>query len=111
MKIFNFFLLILLVACASVPSSNIDKVIITERSIVLNGEPYFIKGICYHPVPVGEIKRNFENIDQDLELMIEAGINTIRFYEPVDNIEILNKISNSSQAFTRPSDGISIYGS
>ena len=94
MKTFNFFLLILLVACASVPSPNIDKVTIAERFIILNGEPYFIKGICYHPVPVGETKRNFKNIDQDLELMIEAGINTIRFYEPVDNIEILNKISN-----------------
>ena len=28
---------------------------------------YFIKGVCYHPVPVGQDKRSFENLTQDLE--------------------------------------------
>jgi hypothetical protein len=48
--------------------------------------------VAYHPVPVGKTKRSFESIDQDLMLMKEAGINTIRVYEPIDDIDILNKL-------------------
>jgi len=53
---------------------------------------YTIKGICYHPVPKGSDKRNFNNLTQDLELMLEAGINTIRVYEPIAERSILDQI-------------------
>lgn len=82
-------------ACSSVPNVDLDKVTISGRTILLNNQPYFIKGICYHPVPIGETKRDFVNIDEDLSLMVEAGINTIRLYEPIDDINVLNKISNA----------------
>jgi endo-1,4-beta-mannosidase len=51
-----------------------------------------MKGVCYHPVLRGETERNFSTIDQDLELISEAGINTIRVYAPIDDIEVLDKI-------------------
>ena len=72
-----------------------DVISISERSILVNNENYFIKGVCYHPVPRGSSERNFSKIDQDLSLMVEAGINTIRVYSPIDDLEILNKIEQA----------------
>ena len=92
MKTLNLLTFIFLSACAAIPSTDSEKVITSGRSILVNDVPYFIKGICYHPVPRGATKRNFESLDQDLLLMKEAGINTIRLYEPIDDIEVLNKI-------------------
>ena len=65
------------------------------RKILLNNAPYQIKGICYHPVPKGETERNFSSLEQDLKLMQDAGINTIRVYAPIDNRTVLDKIHNA----------------
>lgn len=67
-------------------------VTVTERKILVNNEPYLIKGVCYHPVPKGSDKRSFSNLTQDLALMVEAGINTIRVYSPIDDKAILDEI-------------------
>ena len=61
--------------------------------LFLNDNPYLTKGICYHPVPKGEEKRSFETLEQDIALMVEAGINTIRVYEPIDDIAVLNQFN------------------
>ena len=69
------------------------KLVRTEGSkLFLNDSPYLIKGICYHPVPKGKEKRSFENLEQDIALMLEAGINTIRVYEPVDDSAVLDQL-------------------
>lgn len=83
-------LLIMLVSC----KNEIDPIIVTtfERQILVNNSPYIIKGICYHPVPKGSDKRSFENLTQDLALMVEAGINTIRVYAPIDDKAVLDEI-------------------
>ena len=44
------------------------------RQIHYNDAPYFIKGVCYHPVPKGETKELFNQIDKDLGLMQEAEL-------------------------------------
>ena len=70
------------------------KLVRTEGSkLFLNDSPYLIKGICYHPVPKGKEKRSFENLEQDIALMLEAGINTIRVYEPVDDSAVLDQLN------------------
>jgi exo-beta-1,3-glucanase (GH17 family) len=70
-----------------------DNVVsISGRTIVLNDSAFLIKGICYHPVPKGSNKRSFDRLEQDLALMNEAGINTIRFYSPVDDQAVLDQI-------------------
>ena len=73
----------------------VNKVEIENNKLNVNGTEYFIKGICYDPVPVGKTKRNFNSIDKDLLLMQEAGINTIRVYSPIDDLDILNKIDEA----------------
>ena len=48
--------------------------------------------MCYHPVPVGEAERSFETLTQDLALMKDMGINTIRVYEPIASKAVLDEI-------------------
>lgn len=83
-------LIMMLISC----KKEIDPILVStfERQILVNNIPYQIKGICYHPVPKGSDKRSFENLSQDLALMVEAGINTIRVYAPIDNKAVLDEI-------------------
>ena len=55
----------------------------------------FIQGVCYHPVAIGEEKRSFDNLTEDLALMREMGVNTIRVYEPIASEEVLDAISDA----------------
>lgn len=78
------------VSCNSVGEKNVVSV--AGRKVLLNDVPYFIKGICYHPVPKGSDARSFERLNEDLVLMKEAGINTIRVYSPIDEHEVVDQI-------------------
>lgn len=86
-------LTVILTSCSNIADSQVVKTI--DNQLFVNESPYFIKGICYHPVPVGSNQRSFSNLTNDLALMVEAGINTIRVYEPIDNIEVLDEINNA----------------
>lgn len=66
-----------------------------NRALMVDGEPYYIKGICYHPVPKGETKRDFSSLETDLVLMKEAGINSIRVYEPIKEEWVLDAIAEA----------------
>ena len=70
-----------------------EVVSVKDRQLQMNETPYFIKGVCYNPVKKGSVERDFTNIDQDLALMNEAGVNTIRVYKPIDDIAVLDKIA------------------
>lgn len=95
MKLLSLFSVLLFsITLFFIPVKN-DSVQVLGNRILLNNSPYYIKGICYHPVPKGQTTRDFETIDQDLELMKEAGINTIRIYAPIDDIQILDKIDDA----------------
>jgi exo-beta-1,3-glucanase (GH17 family) len=93
-KILHITLLLTCIAfITSCNSGNHQGVVtISGRQLLLDGQPYFIKGICYHPVPKGSDKRSFENLSVDLALMLEAGINTIRVYAPIDDRSVLDEI-------------------
>lgn len=92
MKKLAFFLLILIFG-ANLNSANAAVVKVLGRQIFVNDTLYTIKGICYHPVPKGSDHRSFINLSEDLELMKEAGINTIRVYSPITEVEVLDQIN------------------
>ena len=95
MKLFKIIFLVVIGLFLSCESKiGIDEISISNRKLLVNNEQYFIKGICYHPVPLGSNQRGFSTIDEDLALMVEAGINTIRVYAPIDNKIILDKIDS-----------------
>ena len=53
----------------------------------------YFKAICYHPVSISNSQRSWEFIDEDLDLMQEAGISVIRVYMPIQDKAILDKIA------------------
>lgn len=73
------------------PSEGIN-VQVSGRRILVDGAPYLIKGICYHPVPKGCDSIDLGHLAVDLGLMLEAGVNTIRIYTPIDDKEVLDAI-------------------
>lgn len=93
MKISQLFSVVLTLFCLlSCATPSVDVVSTNGRSLMVGGLPYLIKGICYHPVPQGRRERSFAQLDDDLRLMKQAGINTIRVYAPIDDLEVLDKI-------------------
>ncbi len=70
-----------------------DVVTTVGRQLLVNNAPYLIKGICYHPVSKGSNNTSFVNLAEDLALMKEAGINTIRVYSPINDPVILDQIN------------------
>jgi len=92
MKHYSILFVLVTVSLLACEKTTNNTVRIDAQKIVVNDRPYLIKGICYHPVPKGSNERSFVSIDQDLSLMIEAGINTIRVYAPINDVAILDKI-------------------
>lgn len=80
----------MLSSCRAATETN--GVEVSGRHILVNGAPYIIKGVCYHPVPKGSETRDFGNLTKDLTLMVEAGVNTIRVYSPIDSKAVLDEI-------------------
>ena len=79
---------------ASCENDSVETVTVSKRQILVNNQPYLIKGICYHPVPKGSPNnRSFETLSEDIALMKEAGINTIRVYTPIEEIEVLDELA------------------
>ena len=92
MRIFVF-MVVFFGLCGSCQKESGQTIVsVNGRQILVNNQPYFIKGICYHPVPKGNKERSFETLSQDLVLMKEAGVNTIRVYEPIDDKTVLDEI-------------------
>jgi exo-beta-1,3-glucanase (GH17 family) len=66
------------------------KITVDEENILVNGKPFFIKGIAYgisypgYPEGTAGFEQiPFEVFEKDFKMMKEAGINTIRTYEPL----------------------------
>jgi hypothetical protein len=78
--------------CSCTAGVDIQSVKVSGSRILVDGTPYVIKGICYHPVPKGSCERNFERLSEDLGLMKEAGINTVRVYFPIESKAVLDEI-------------------
>lgn len=74
--------MIFLVFCATVQ--------VQGRALYVDGKPFFIKGVCYQPVPVGgdytypwwEYPEIYE---KDFDMMQQMGVNTIRMWRYLPN--------------------------
>lgn len=80
----------MLFSCSA--ATETTDVSVSQRRISVNDAPYLIKGICYHPVPKGSTGRDFGRLTEDLALMVDAGMNTIRVYAPIDDKAVLDEI-------------------
>lgn len=77
---------------------------IVGRQLQINGQPFIMKGICYSPVRKGGIypddlitnnptDDDLAVIEKDFQMMHEAGINTVRTYEPLLDPRILDLLT------------------
>lgn len=74
------------------------KIEIEGNKLLVDGDNYIIKGICWNPTPIGmencpDYKANYK---KDIDMMAKANINTIRLYWLLDDIEILDYIHSKN---------------
>ena len=66
--------------------------------LIADGRPYVVKGVCYNPVPIGQTHDyDFWNDPKepwllDGALMQKMGVNTVRFYQPGDDLEATKRV-------------------
>jgi len=85
-------------SCASTGTSSqyedLTEVAVEGRQLLVNGEPFQIQGVCWNPVAKGDTHP--EGVDftgfmeKDIPLMKAAGINTVRTYEPITDMAVLD---------------------
>ena len=83
-KIQALFFLVFIASCATEPALNPQEEF---------AQADHFKAICYHPVSVGNTQRSWEFLDQDIDLMQEAGIGVVRVYVPIAEEEVLDKFA------------------
>ncbi|KAB2644933.1 MAG: hypothetical protein DVB29_00380 [Verrucomicrobia bacterium] len=84
--------------------SSKEGVFISGRQLLVHGEPFIMKGICYSPVRKGgnfpedlminnPTVKDLAVIQHDFQMMHAAGINTIRTYFPIIDSRILKLLT------------------
>jgi len=76
--------------------AGVSGISIRGREILVDGEPFHIRGVNWNPVPKGENHPDGLDYagfaDQDIALMKAAGINAVRTYERLENRTVLDKL-------------------
>ena len=73
---------------------NSQTVYVEERKIYVNSQEYRINGICYARGE-GNGENSGYSFNDDIPLLVEANINTIRTYAAITNIAELNAFANA----------------
>jgi beta-galactosidase/beta-glucuronidase len=71
-------------------------VVIDGRQILLDGQPFRVRGVNWNPIPKGATHPDGLDYagfaDQDIALMKAAGINAVRTYERLEDAVVLDKL-------------------
>ncbi len=84
---------------------------IQGKQLLVDGVPFRIKGACWNPVPKG--KTHPDGLDfpglaaVDVPLMRAAHINTVRTYEPLTDLSVLDRLADAGSYGV---DSVSPYG-
>lgn len=66
--------------------------------LIVSGQPYIVKGVCYNPIPIGQTYEYDWWSDPnkpwivDGKLMKEMGVNTVRLYQSHEDIEEVKRV-------------------
>ncbi len=91
------------VAAAAAPKSSASRVAVKklkngQLELTVNGKGYFVKAVCYNPVPIGQGQAYDWWSDPakpwiaDGKLMKDMGVNTVRIYQVGDNPEAVKTV-------------------
>ncbi len=86
-----------------IPVPEKNHPILRERQLLVNGQPFIMRAVCWNPVRLGEAHpqglmfrnpgpKDLENIEQDFRMMKAMGANTIRTYEAVLDDRVLDLV-------------------
>ena len=73
---------------------------ISGRALSVGGSQFTIKGVCYQPVPIGEVPWEYDvysdagTYNRDLPILRDMGVNAIRTYAKVTSVEFLDACYN-----------------
>jgi hypothetical protein len=88
-----FLALVFLTGAAPRPKVYIKKLKNSHYQLIVNRRPYIVKGACYNPIPIG-YKYDYDWWSDpnkpwlvDGKLMQAMGVNTIRLYQPHEDID------------------------
>lgn len=97
-----FVLCVLAVTLGFKPAKNqpvrINKLKNGQYQLLVGGKPFVIKGVCYNPIPIGQGPDYDWWSDQykpwltDGKLMRAMGVNTVRIYQPGENVESVKAV-------------------
>lgn len=73
---------------------NAQSVYVEDRKIYVDGEEYRINGICYARGE-GNGENSGYTFNDDIPLLVDANINTIRTYAAITNVAELNAFANA----------------
>ncbi len=95
-------LLSVLCLCGMAPAARKKAYVKTlkdgQYQLVVAGRPFIVKGVCYNPIPVGKSHDyDFWNDPAqpwllDGQLMKKMGINTVRFYQPGEDMAAVRRV-------------------
>mmetsp|Transcript_138014 Transcript_138014/g.275139 ORF Transcript_138014/g.275139 Transcript_138014/m.275139 type:complete len:546 (-) Transcript_138014:82-1719(-) len=80
----------------TVPSVSSLPAFVKGRELIVNGKAVALKGVNWNPVRKGTTRQGWNDVDfrgfveVDSELMEAAGINALRTYEPISDMEVLD---------------------
>ncbi len=88
------------VGMAKVPKGKVSIKTLKGRRyrLMVDGRPYAVKGVCYNPIPIGRSHDyDFWNDPNepwlvDGALMQKMGVNTVRVYQPGDDLEATKRV-------------------
>lgn len=66
--------------------------------LTVGGKPYFVKGVCYQYVPIGQAEQYdlFSDVRKpwltDGKMMKSVGVNTVRFYKPGKDVRATKSV-------------------
>ncbi|MFH1457955.1 MAG: hypothetical protein ABIG31_02165 [Candidatus Omnitrophota bacterium] len=90
-----------LIAAALAPKSSkvsIKTLKDSRYQLMVGGQPYIVKGVCYNPLPIGKNHEYDWWSDpakpwlEDGKLMKEMGVNTVRIYQAGQNAEAVKEV-------------------
>jgi len=78
------------------PTWGLKRIEVRGRQLLVEGQPMHLKGMAWNPVRKGDRHPSGLDfpafVDRDVELFAQAGVNAVRTYEAILDLDVLDKL-------------------